>query len=446
VYKTGRASPATSINATDAYLLLLSGVLCGYAVFGKGFAYLGMPPLYIGEIALFSGLAVLLVARHLTVMFASLPSLLLATMMMWVALRTAPYLGAYGIEALRDSMVVMYGFFAFIIIALVLNDPRRIDVLLTRYGRFIGIYVPLLPFSLLIQKYAGGMIPTLPGTSIPILQLRPGEGAIHMVGAVVYVMAGLQRATKLWIVLSCVSIALLGVQSRAALFAGIIPLMFAGVVLGKTRQILVISIGCLALLAVAYAVEPMFIDYSAPTSSAERPVSTRQLVDNVTSTVGSANSQGEGTKRWRIYWWDLIVADTVHGPNFWTGRGFGLNLADADGFQTNSRRDNPPLRSPHSIMMTILARAGVPGITLWLTLLASWFVLVLTTMHRARRRGDTAWAGVLLVVCCYELAMLINASFDVALEGPMLGIWFWCLFGFGIAVAMCYRTRLAGAP
>jgi hypothetical protein len=33
---------------------------------------------------------------------------------------------------------------------------------------------------------------------------------------------------------------------------------------------------------------------------------------------------------------------------------------------------------------------------------------------------------------------LINASFDVALEGPMLGIWFWCIIGLGIGSSMLY--------
>jgi hypothetical protein len=38
------------------------------------------------------------------------------------------------------------------------------------------------------------------------------------------------------------------------------------------------------------------------------------------------------------------------------------------------------------------------------------------------------------------MAIVIDASFDVALEGPMLGIWFWCLFGLGIASTMIYRA------
>jgi hypothetical protein len=37
---------------------------------------------------------------------------------------------------------------------------------------------------------------------------------------------------------------------------------------------------------------------------------------------------------------------------------------------------------------------------------------------------------------------MINATFDVALEGPMQGIWFWCLIGFGIGSVMIYRCRL----
>ncbi len=52
-------------------------------------------------------------------------------------------------------------------------------------------------------------------------------------------------------------------------------------------------------------------------------------------------------------------------------------------------------------------------------------------MLTARHRRQPLWANMFLVVICYELAILINASFDVALEGPMQGIWFWCLFGFG---------------
>ena len=65
----------------------------------------------------------------------------------------------------------------------------------------------------------------------------------------------------------------------------------------------------------------------------------------------------------------MIINDTFHGPNFWTGRGFGLNLADEDGFAGNDLRGTAPLRSPHNAHMTLLARAGVPGFFLWLLLL-----------------------------------------------------------------------------
>jgi hypothetical protein len=44
----------------DRYLALLGIVLLGYAVMGKGFAYLGIPPLYVGEIAFLGGIIVFL--------------------------------------------------------------------------------------------------------------------------------------------------------------------------------------------------------------------------------------------------------------------------------------------------------------------------------------------------------------------------------------------------
>ena len=66
--------------------------------------------------------------------------------------------------------------------------------------------------------------------------------------------------------------------------------------------------------------------------SIERPVSAHQIVENAKSILGQSGQQTEGTKKWRLNWWDMIINDTLYGPSFWTGRGFGLNLADADGF------------------------------------------------------------------------------------------------------------------
>src|SRR5262249_6043027 len=150
------------------------------------------------------------------------------------------------------------------------------------------------------------------------------------------------------------------------------------------------------------------------------------------------NEQGESTKTWRLKWWNIIYADTLFGPNFWTGRGFGLNLADADGFQDVEGRDRPKLRSPHSVHMTILARAGVPGLALVLAFLLSWFAAMLQALLTAQRRGQVEWSRLFLFVMFYGLAIIIDGTFDVAIEGPLLGIWFWCVIGFGIGTVMVF--------
>ena len=136
------------------------------------------------------------------------------------------------------------------------------------------------------------------------------------------------------------------------------------------------------------------------------------------------------------------MEDTIFGEHFWTGRGFGLNLAYADGFAGNDPRDlRPKTRSPHNAHMTMLSRAGVVGLVLWILLSALWMLLVLKAMLHARRHGHTEWANLFLFVASYVLAISIDSTFDVALEGPMLGIWFWCLFGFGLGAVMIYRAQ-----
>src|SRR5215813_975777 len=91
----------------DRYLALLAIVLLGYALMGKGFAYLGFPPLYVGEIALLTGIVVFLRIGAVFVTLATLPALLLAALMTLALARTIPFIGLYGFDSLRDSVVVI---------------------------------------------------------------------------------------------------------------------------------------------------------------------------------------------------------------------------------------------------------------------------------------------------------------------------------------------------
>src|SRR6516165_10389754 len=124
---------ARSGSSGDVYLVLLSGVLLGYAMLGKGFAYFGRPPLYIGEIAFLSGVVIVLRTGCLLGVLTTLPALFIATAMVWVLLRTVPFIGAYGFDALRDSVVILYGGFAFIVAALLLEDCRRVNNIVQYY-------------------------------------------------------------------------------------------------------------------------------------------------------------------------------------------------------------------------------------------------------------------------------------------------------------------------
>jgi len=438
--------PAASQQSSlgDRYLLMLSCMLLGYATIGKGFAYLGLPPLFIGEIALLLGLFVFLRSGCFVAALASLPSVLLAAAMLWVLIRTVPFVGKYGFESLRDSVVIMYGGFAFVITALLIEDARRINTLVRYYALFVGVFIPVVPFTLAVTRYWWESIPQWPGYNVPILFVQPTEVAVNLTGAAVFVLAGFRRVPFVFAVPVLASLAMVLTTSRGGMLAIVVPIIFATIVLGKWRMLAAGLAVVLALIVIAPVVESAS-DSGPEDLGVKRQISSQQLVANVESIVGYSDEKLEGTKTWRLEWWDIIMKHTVFGPNFWGGRGFGLNLADADGFQDRADPNSPLLRSPHNVHMTILARAGVPGAAVWILFLVSWLGVIANALLVARRRGDAEWVGLFLWIGCYAASAVINASFDVALEGPVQGIWFWCLIGFGMGAAMVYRCQI-GVP
>jgi len=416
---------------SDSYLMTLGVLLTGYAIFGRGFAYIGVGPVYVGDVVFVIGIIAFLKSKCVVASLATLPSMVLGILIGWVALRTLSCLGEFGADALRDSAIVVYGGFAFTTAALLLEKPGRLSLIIS-YLRVVASIIILVTPLLVIATV---MTPNLQ------LYIKLNVLADHLTGAALLILLGFRRAGIGWLVLLCIGIALLSTQSRAGMSAIAISLTFAMIVTGRWRTLVAIVIIMAIMIALAY-----MLDLSVGSPFDSRSFSTRQLVENFFSIFGGTTQGNQsGTREWRIEWWNTIFDYTFNGPYFWTGKGFGINLAAADGFVGTENLSEPLLRSPHNGHLTILARLGVPGFALWLLTLGSWCAMLLVNMVYARRCGDNAWADLFVLVFCYTLAFIVDSTFTVTLEGPYGGIWFWCLFGVGIGTTMIYRASSRGS-
>jgi len=409
------------------FVLALFLGLAGYMFFGRGFAYAGVPPLYVGEAIL--GLAALAFAytfslRNFTPLYT-----LIAVFVVWGAVRTLPFLTTYGIDALRDAVVWGYALFALAIAAVM--TPRLFGKVMDNYARLAPLFLLWVPVFAVMDGFLQ-VIPAWPQTGEAIAQFKQGDMAVHVAGVIALLVSGLYDTQRmnarlpvaiLWLSL------IAGFGFIATSRAGMITVL-AGIgvafFIWPTRQLVSFVTVILVVGALVVAINPNF---SGGVSS--RQVGPQQLVENIGSLVGTSDSGNlQGTRKWREEWWGTVWDYTAEGPYFLTGKGFGVNLAVDDGFEVFS---DPPSRSPHSGHVTILARMGVPGLLLWLGIQVLFGYSVAQALLQARRAGALFWARVNTCILIYWMALLINMSFDVYLEGPQGGIWYWAVLGMGLA-------------
>ena len=415
---------------TDRWaLFLLTVLLGGYAFLGSGFAYLGVAPLFIGEITLGVALVAALSAGRFFDALRGVPAKATAAFIGVGALRLSFDLPTWGVMALRDAVVWGYGLFAFAVAALLLRDPERLRLLFERYRRFVPWFLVLAGPVYLIAKT--GTVPRWPMNGEAMLTAKGGDMLVHLAGATAFLMVGLGRWRWWLFVALAIDLVFLGVANRGGMVS---YLLACGLVVAFQSRRVKLAV---ALYATVLAVSAfVLIDPRIPIPGG-REISMEQFSANFRSIAGDSDEGAlSGTKEWRLNWWKQIVSYTFTGPYFLQGKGFGINLATDDGFQVSKTKS---LRSPHNGHMTILARMGVPGILLWILAQGAWALGMLTCMLRARRRGEDSWHGIFLFLLAYWSAFIINASFDVYLEGPMGGIWFWVTYGFGLAAMELYR-------
>lgn len=424
-------------RSAQAFLGSLAVVLWIYAFMARGGAYIGIAPIYISEVLLFvAALALMINIGRLHVGFIHLVMLLF---MGWGLLRTLPFIGPYGIDALRDAVIWAYALFALAVAATI----RAVDFgrVLRWYRWWLPIYVVAMPIVALGTRVFDAYIPKWPNTplgGVGIIFFNNGHTGVHLAGVGAFILLGLygfnQRKRFLepfiWVVW-LIGVAIVGSLNRGSLLAASMCGLAVGFVRSRSRMMSVALLAPVILSIVAVA-NPV-IDVGAV-----RKVSFDQLAENVLSVFGgSSNSDLEGTAEWRLAWWQKITDYTIYGPYFWDGKGYGINLADDDGFQVNA---DGSLRAPHNGHIEFLARSGVPGLILWILLQASYALGLLRAAVGAHRAGRHLWVRIIAWLFVYWVAAMVNLSFDPYLEGPHGGIWFWALFGLGLGAMRFWKT------
>ena len=148
-----------------------------------------------------------------------------------------------------------------------------------------------------------------------------------------------------------------------------------------------------------------------------RKVGLEQLKQNVLSIFDYSVEQGglSDNKVWRLAWWYSILQQSTQGSNIFLGRGLGENLAVINDVKTEDEN----LRSPHNFHLNVLARFGYPVFLLWI----AWIIMHL------KKINVRSFSDFQILILIAFLAFIINASFDVYLEGPMGAFPFWTWLG-----------------
>jgi len=420
------------------FLTGLGIILAGYAFFGRSFAYLGVAPIYVGEMVL--ALSVLVTIRTAARQWLKL-ELLIVAFMIWGLARTIPYIASDGIDALRDGVLWGYALFA---LALSVTVRRE------HFERIRGPYAFLIPFFIAWVGFSAGLsyaqsLPLIPGTNVPIVIFKGGDMGVHLAGSIAFLIAGLWPGSPgaasllvtLLLPLWLVSVGVAGSLNRGGLFSALAGWSAAAFIRPPARWWSAFAVAVL-LFATAAVVDPN-LDVGRA-----RTVSVDQIVTNMASVLMSTGDDKlDATRDFRLRWWRDILDYTLAGPYFWTGKGFGVNLADDDGYQVKT---DGSLRAPHNTHLTVLARMGVPGLVMWLLLMFGFGIQLVRAFLASRRAGAVFWCRIDAWLFAYWVAMLVNTSFDPYLEGPQGGIWFWAVMGLGFAAIRAQQVYAPRAP
>ena len=391
-----------------AYLL----VMTLYVFLNKGVAYT-----YLVEVLWLFGILLLLMHRKKVELIWNKTTKLI---LFFIAISFVYILRGFSkydiIDLIRDSFIFQYGWFIFILFLF----KEKLEIIWKTLF-FIYKWFPFVALLNFILQYFVPFFETVaPFGGIPILLYKNGDMGVQLLISTLLLLYSFENKTLKWRVLLSLVIALdfliLASYSRSGIVAFLASMLcfiyFNKDIQLQSRVRLLIKYLPVILLIVT----PIYINIKVAENFQGRAVGLEQIKNNFSSIVGgTTDATSENNVVWRLVWWAKIIDYSFSSPNFFIGKGLGMNLATDDDIITL----DDSLRSPHNFHLNIMSRFGVLLFIIWMYFL----IQLLKPLFKKQLQGKR------LLIGCILLAFLLNASFDVFLEGPMGAFPFWTWLG-----------------
>jgi hypothetical protein len=402
--------------------------LAAITIIGKGPTYIGIPPVYWGEVVLALTLLWCLgrygLYRFLWSGSLTLTCFIIAFACLGVVL-TLPGYSKWGVTAIRDGAIWYYG--ALFFIGAALGKDREVgSAFWLKIRWFWPSAVVWFIVAYVVVSEPAKIIPVIIKTrGVPLFSSSGAELVMHCGLAAILLSLSLRPyllGTKsLVVLLSFAGVMIVALsRGRGAKLAVLAAFLSVALVLLQQRSRFINRLLFAATLMLLIA--GIFVTVLA----LDRPVTKVTYVDRF-----SPEELGRSTGAWRTTWWTSLY-NRVNRESPLLGLGFGQSLSIYSPFLRSAEKDPWPVRSPHNVNLTVFARMGYVGAALWLCILilgivGFWYRLL---QSRARKIPSHAlaeavfWASLLT-------AVWVNSTFGVLMEGPVLGFWFWFAMGFG---------------
>lgn len=394
------------------YLNIFVFVYALYAYFNKGVAYA-----FLAEVILVLGVVLILMNLKNYVLIWNKPMKLVTFFILATAIWFAAGLGKFPlVEILQDSFMFFYAFFVFVIFLF----AGEFEIFKQKLFKIYKWYPLVVFITFLLVSYVPFFQEFSLFGEIPFLMYKYGDMAIHLLITTLLLLCGHIKMEKRFLLLNIVIVAYLflviAAYNRAGMLSYLIGLFVFLFVYRKRFTGAAVFSYLRVVPFILVIVFAFYMNTKVEKNSQGRTVGVEQLKKNVNS-IFSTDSGGTliNNKLWRLAWWYKIIIDALIPKNALIGRGVGENLALVNDIQV----ENDSLRAPHNFHLNILARFGFIFLFVWV-----WWIVI--HMRKINAYREKEFNVMVLVII---MAFLINASFDVYLEGPMGAFPFWTWLG-----------------